>query len=170
MGVVDDIIRDLRNLASPENIERAGLDAFAEHQKRIFEDGRNADGGIIGKYSTDPLYVNPKNSPRTFSPKGKTGKTKFADGTPHVTRYFPTGYKGFRTAAGKVNPTVNLKLFGDLSRSYVPGFIGNKYCYGFISDKFDKIATGNEEHFRTSVFEASDQEVDIFIESLLEEL
>lgn len=167
---IRDIIADLSHVTSPANVERAGLTSFARHHARIFEDGKNANGGPIGQYSTEPTYVNPANSPRTFPTRGKGGQSKFKNGKPHATRYFPDGYKGFRSINGRPTNVVNLKLSGDLSRSYVPGLTRRGYAFGFISKAFSEIADGNESRFNAEIFAASDEEIDIFINTLTERL
>ena len=63
----------------------------ASNLRRIHNDGKAANGSNIGSYSTKPMYVSLKASPRKFTPKGKTGKTKFANGKSHKSGYFRDG-------------------------------------------------------------------------------
>jgi len=96
----------------------------AAQAKRIFEDGKKSDGTLIGKYdTTKSLYANPKwfKGGNKFKPlKGKTGKAKFKNGNPHVTRYFKN-YKELRNTLGrridKVNLQLNYDLFSDFANS-----------------------------------------------------
>ena len=75
-------------------------------------------------YSTNPLYVNPLFAPRKFGVKGKPynskpGRTKFANGEPHKTRYFEN-YTQYKLAI-KQKSFVNLVLFGNLQRAFRVG-------------------------------------------------
>jgi hypothetical protein len=91
----------------------------AMQSKRIFLEGKAKDGTSIGDYGYEELYVNPKNSPKKFTPRGKSGKTKKANGEKYVTGYF-ANYLEFKKTIGKnkgVN-TVDLQLFGELSRDW----------------------------------------------------
>lgn len=96
---------------------------------RIFEDGKKSDGNLIGQYdTTSPLYANPKNykGGGKFKPlKGKTGKSKFKDGTPHVTRWF-NNYKELRNTLGRRIDKVNLQLNYDLFSDFINAPKGSK--------------------------------------------
>lgn len=100
----------------------------AKQAKRIFEDGKKSDGSLIGKYNTtSSLYANPKwfKGGNKFKPlKGKTGKSKFKDGTPHKTRYFKN-YKELRNTLGRRIDTVNLQLNYDLFSDFANSSKGN---------------------------------------------
>ena len=48
---------------------------YASNIRRVHNSGQAVNGSSIGHYSTKPIYVNPKNSPVKFTPKGK-GITK----------------------------------------------------------------------------------------------
>lgn len=105
-------LRDLEQNNKPLAVAVAAT--HADQMKRIFVDGKDSGGGGIGSYnSTDPLYVNPKTAPRNFPKKGKTGKTKFKNGSDHKTGYF-TSYKAFRAGQGRQVSFVDLKLSGQL--------------------------------------------------------
>lgn len=89
--------------------------------KRIFDLKKNSQGGIIGEYSTKPIYVDPRDSPRSIGrPIGKSKKSKFKDGTDHKSRYFPGGYKEFKQKV-RGSTTVDLFLFSIFSKSYRGG-------------------------------------------------
>lgn len=156
----------LEALASPEVIRDAGLGLLALQKKRIFEEGKNSKGGQIGKYSTKPLYFDPKDSPVKFTPKGKTGKTQFADGKPHVTRYFPDGYKGVRGAAGRRTDRVNFDFTGKLRFSHTIGFQGQKVSLGFDSRREGEKAAGLERKFGP-VFDPTDEEMEAFADFII---
>jgi len=124
-------------IAKDEPLRLAALTAHKDMTKRIFVDGKNANDGNIGQYDTKrPLYVNPKKSPGAATgnkikgieglnpPTGKTGKTHFADGTPHKTTYL-NNYKEYRSRIGRKVDKVNLVLSGDLQSDFANGNIKN---------------------------------------------
>lgn len=46
-------------------------DIMAIQSRRIFFEGKNTYGGIIGRYESKDIYVQVKDSPKSFVPKGK---------------------------------------------------------------------------------------------------
>lgn len=46
------------------------------------------------------------------------GKSKFKDGTPHKSKYFATGYKGYRENVGRQTGYVDLKMTGELRMDF----------------------------------------------------
>lgn len=84
--------------------------------ERIFLEGKDANGSDIGKYSTEPIYVNPKSAPRSFATKGKNGQTKFKNGKSHKTGYFAE-YGNFKATIGE-GDRVNLRLFRNFEVSF----------------------------------------------------
>ena len=116
-------IQELVKFCKP--LEIAARDTMAMQAGRIFVEGKDSADSSIGKYSTKPLYLNPKKSPKKFAVKGKTGKSKFKNGKPHQTRYFADGYKGFRNTIGRQTKFVDLSLVGDLQSDFANSpFIG----------------------------------------------
>lgn len=96
----------------------AATSIHSKQVQRVFEEGKNSKGTKIGIYdSSNSLYVNPKNAPRSVPLKGKTGRTAFKSGKRHVTGYFPS-YKAFRQQQGRPTSFVNLTLFGRLKSDY----------------------------------------------------
>ena len=97
------------------------LAAFSVHSmvaERIFEKGQNAGDGKIGDYNNSKkIYVNPKISPKKFTAKGKSGKTKFKNGNSHKTGFFDS-YKSFRQKIGRQTAFVDLKLSGQLQKDF----------------------------------------------------
>lgn len=95
-------------------LARAVATTHADQMQRIFTEGKDSTGAKIGQYnSTDPLYVDPKTSPRRFPTKGKTGETRFKNGKAHKTGFF-SSYKAFRASQGRQTSYVDLKLHGQL--------------------------------------------------------
>jgi hypothetical protein len=113
-GYIQEQRRRLAELLSGKAMGIAVQNTHVKQMERIFEEGDNSKGGNIGKYnSTDPIYVNPSTSPKSFPTKGKTGKTKFQDGKSHKTGYFES-YKEYRQKIGRETGSVNLVLSGQL--------------------------------------------------------
>lgn len=74
---------------------------------RVFSKGQSPQGDKIGSYSTKPISISADQSPKSFGSK----KSKF----------FPGGYKEFRSFAGRESGFVNLGLFGQLQSDYLNG-------------------------------------------------
>lgn len=106
---LDRIITALQTDNKP--FKQAVQDIHVMRMRRIFQQGEKADGSPIGSYSTRPFYMNPKNSPKKFSGKGKNDKRS---NKTHATRYFAGGYKEFRGFIGRPNTHVDLGLTYDL--------------------------------------------------------
>ncbi len=112
----------------------------AMQSKRIFIEGKNADGGIIGEYKGGGIYVSPNANKdlKSFPLTGKDGisenkkiysiKTKKAlkNKSSHRTGYFEN-YLAFKKAIGKnkLIQTVDLNLTGELHRHWANGDIAN---------------------------------------------
>jgi len=112
----------LAQLATGKPIAIAAQDTHVKMVERIFEDGKAANGSKHKYNDSDPLYVNPKNSPKNFPKKGKDGKTKFKNGKDHKTGYFDS-YKDFRQSIGRETGFVNLNLFGILQSDFAKGVV-----------------------------------------------
>lgn len=122
---LDRQLRDLETKNTPFRI--AVQTVHALRMERIFDDGRSRDGLLIGRYSTKPLYIDPKKSGFSFQTKGKTKSTilRIADirgtgkihkvrlkkgGAIRKTRYFAKGYKEFRQLVNRPTNRVDLGL------------------------------------------------------------
>jgi hypothetical protein len=112
----------LEKLKTGVAVQIAAQDTHVKMVERIFEEGKTAQGNTLGYNTTDPLYVNPKNSPKNFQKKGKEGKTKFDNGKDHKTGYFDS-YADFRRAIGKTTSFMNLNLFGVFQNDFAKGVI-----------------------------------------------
>lgn len=95
---------------------------MALQSNRIFTKGFNKNGSVIGDYEDKEVYIDPKNSPKKFTPKGKNGKTKKANGEPYKTGYFANWLEFKKTIGKNKNiSTVDLLYKGELSRSWSNG-------------------------------------------------
>lgn len=121
-------------------LSQLAFHVHASNIRRVHQQGLNPQGRAIGKYSVRPIYVNPSQSPVKFSPRGKNGGTVFNNGKRRKTRYFAGGYKGFKKQIGRLRETdnVNLRLFGDLQRGFIPEKRGNKWVIGLVGSQVEK--------------------------------
>ena len=141
------------------------LNLQADMIERVFDGGKDVDGTPIGKYSTKPLYVSLKGQTsqyRSSSLKGKgkySNSSKFENGNPRKSQYFPDGYSGFRAAVGRQNSKVDLRLSGSLLGSIQVGQTQGAITLGFNNDEQFKKAVGNEARFNKTIFSASEPEL-----------
>lgn len=98
--------------------------------RRVFLEGKNADGSKIGDYSSKDIWINPNKmhvrNQKGFNPlTGKQGNTEFKTNPTRKrkTSYFE-GWKGFRKAQGLRSDFINLNYTGDL-KSDVENPVGN---------------------------------------------
>lgn len=133
---------------------------------RIFVNGDDSNDQKIGSYnSTDPIYVNPKNSPRKFA----TGK--FKNGQPRKTKKFQS-YKSFRQAVGRKTNVVNLNLFGILQNDFITGLRKvDKNTYESVLKQAINVkkVNGQEKHWGKDIFSLSKHEREQFFETIRRE-
>lgn len=92
-------------------------------EKRIFDKGKDGNGGDIGTYSTKPLYVNPNlpTNRKKFPVKGKyNSSTKFKNGRTRKTSYF-SGYTAYKQSQGMatLGSKVNLQVTKHFRRAFL---------------------------------------------------
>lgn len=122
---VDSYIKELdkrvKKIGEANVIFGAAAATHRKYVKRIFEEGLNCNNSPHGNYSTRSTYINTvTNSPKALSPKGKTGKAKFANGQSHKSTYFSKGYRQFKQRIGR-GSKVNFRLFDDLKLDLTTG-------------------------------------------------
>jgi arylsulfatase A-like enzyme len=131
---------------------------LGEVKTRIHEEGKAADGSDIGQYdTTHPLYVNPKNSPKSFPTKGKTGKTRFKNGRQHATGYFDS-YKSFRDEIGRPTDRVNLSLSGQMNNQFVVIATDKGYGLGWNNEEMPERAEGLAKKYGKEIWALSETE------------
>lgn len=171
--VLSNIEGKLKKASDVSKLNRTiGTYLKASNLRRIHNEGLGVNGSPIGAYSVKPIYVNPKNSPRKFAPKGKTGRTFFitnkadrkkfesrygirVSGLMHRTKYFAAGYFGFRAAIGREVSVVNLQLSGKLLKDWLMEQQENAFIIGFRSRYGTKISEGNEKRFGKKIWGVS---------------
>lgn len=160
--------------------------------ERIFTNGENTSGSVIGQYDTKtPMYVNPNKAPRSTRgsfgagqgkfeglkpPTGKRGDTKFKSGKPHKTT-FVNNYKDLRNRMGRRTDRVNLTMFGNLKSNFenrsrgVPSATkvnNNEYIVGLDAENSEK-KSGLENKYG-EIFHHTQTELTKFPEILGKEL
>lgn len=126
-------INKLNDAIRSDRLNRTALTTvLALEKKRIFEDGKDSNGGQIGQYSTNPISIAKKDQAR------QTGKT-----------YFKGGYSEYKTAIGKNPGFVNLRNKDQMRMDYGVLKNGQSWGLGFqngdnfnksqwLQDKYDK--------------------------------
>lgn len=119
---------------------------------RIFQKGLNSTNGSIGAYSTEEIRMSRSQFPQKskFKPAKKGGKSMLFEG----------GYSEFRTLNGRTVSVVNLNLFGDLQTSLQAGMSGGGFVVGIVGAENAKKSTGNEKHFKSSIFTPTADEIE----------
>lgn len=109
----------------------------AEVSRRIHSAGKNSNDAPIGNYSTKPMYVSLSAVPKPKGVgRGKSGQTKFKDGSPHRSKYYASGYLDYKTDVGRNKlGTVNLSLTGQLSNQFSVIATSNGYGLGWSNDE-----------------------------------
>lgn len=143
----DSLIDQLNRLMQPDAVMVATLSTvLAAQKKRIFQQGKSAEGAKIGSYSTKPISISRKNQARN------TGRT-----------HFPGGYRQYKSLTGKGSGFVNLRNTDQMMMDYGVHVVGLKqYGLGFNNEfNFDK-SNWNEDHFDKEIFAESDAEDRLF--------
>jgi len=126
-------------IAETKPLFDAVVNNVADRAERIFVNGGVGPGGSRENYSPNPLYKNPDIAPRKFPVRGKDGESKFKNGKPHKTAYFPN-YSAYKRQIGRTS-FVNLIEFGNFERGFRTGIKlqGNKVIH------FIRIGTDNPQ-------------------------
>ena len=122
----------------------------ADFSERVFEDGKAADGTMIGVYSERPW--NAKEELSGYS--GLLPISKLKGQT-----FFKGGYKELRGKLGREKEFVNLDLTGSLRLSVKVGQISGNAAVGIVGNEDAKKAKDNEKHFKKVIFGASQPEI-----------
>lgn len=163
---------------------------LASIKNRIQQKGEKTDGGMIGQYSTTPMYATREQFDKqsAFKPQGKgqikeNGKVKremgMVDGVKkHIIKrksgiverksmYLPYGYKQLREIQGKNVAFIDLTYRGDLMLSYQLTNKDNNIVLGFNKESEALKREGLEERFGIA-FSPSKQEIEDYKEEVEE--
>lgn len=159
------IVRQITELAENDKplFEAVGS-ITAMRNRRIFNDGKNSNGGKIGAYSTKRMLATQKQflTKNSFKPtmvKQKNGKSrplflKFPNSKKAVpVMVLEGGYKEFRQLNGRPTNTVNLNLYG-LVRSDFTTFqpvSKNKFISGPFRDENQKKLLGLQRKYGSPI-------------------
>lgn len=173
---LDKSVKNLKNFTEP--LKLAAYTTTAKMGERIFDEGKTTDGTKIGSYSDEPIYVSLSVAPKPKGrPTGKTGKSKFASGKKagqdHKSKYFDTGYKGYRENVGRQTDKVDLSLtgelrldFGNQKKNAEPRKITDfEYQIQLNKDIDRKKASGAEEKYG-EIFNLSEPERELFFNTI----
>jgi hypothetical protein len=147
--------------------------ALTATRARIHERGQAADGSAIGAYSTTPMYVSAADAkaPNPGDPIGKTGKTVFANGNPHKSRYFAGGYNEYKTAIGlNAAGSVNLTLTGEMRDTYEVIKTADGYGLGWDDDELSKRAAALEDRYGKKIWTLTADERKALIDTVTDKL
>lgn len=140
------IVADLEKAILDDRRTRVALSTtLAIHKRRIFEEGKAANGSEIGKYSTKPASISKKKQAR------QTGHT-----------YFPGGYSQYKKEVGKNPGKVILRDSDQMYTDYGLRGSAGDYGFGFQNDFNTDKSVWNEDHFNKDIFQLSEQEMEVF--------
>jgi hypothetical protein len=145
----ESIARRLTEQTVQDAMRTAAIDVLADASDRIFEKGLDSSNDTIGQYSTKPIYISKKNSPK------KAGIEKKS------TYYFPGGYKQFKSEI-KGTSKVNLQVFGRLRNSYKASkevVSGYSLKYELNSEESAQKKEWVEENFNKDIFSLTKDEI-----------
>lgn len=146
-GLIDRINAEVR---SERNMRVALSTTLAIHKPRIFEQGLDSNGSKIGTYGTNPISISKKNQAR------QTGQT-----------HFKGGYAEYKTAIGKNPGFVNLRNTDQMMSDYGLVSTGSTFGFGFTNEANSNKADWMTDKYETTIFAASDKEVEVFVDTLL---
>lgn len=148
------LINKINDAIKSEKHQRVALTTtLAVHKPRIFQQGKDAEGSQIGKYSTKPISISKKNQARA------TGQT-----------YFKGGYAQYIGAIGKDNSSVHLRATDQMMTDYGLTFSGGKFGFGFQNDVNGEKSEWMTTKYQKDIFALSDSEVDVLANVLVEQL
>ncbi len=176
---IEELQRIVQVLQNDKNIQArvttvGAFATLAEYKTRIFTEGKASSGAKIGSYDTSPFYASseslrglPKGK---FNKKGKTGKSKFKSGKSHKSTYLKSGYKEFRSKAGRQNSKVDLNLTGASQQTIQVGTKGDQTVIGFTDPKRMVILEAKERKYGKDIFTLSQQEQAVYQETVDREI
>lgn len=129
---------------------RAALSTvLAIHKRRIFQQGKDASGNQIGKYSTKPISIPLSRQARN------TGRTRFKG-----------GYDEYKRAIGKNPGFVNLRDKDQMQMDYGLIVSGDNFGFGFQNSFNYQKSQWAEEKYDKEIFAPSDQELNVLADTL----
>jgi hypothetical protein len=138
-----ELIDELNELKKTDKVLQSVLSTMqVVISERIFDEGKDANDGLIGVYSTKPISISKKNQSRN------TGHS-----------YFSQGYKQYKGEVGQDNSKVNLVDSGQMRDDWSIIRIDDRaYGLGFKNELNSEKADGNEDRFGKEIFAQSPSE------------
>lgn len=166
---IADLLKAIRSRIMMEEeriVTTAAFAVLAELIDRIFREGKDSNGGKIGDYSTDEIWikipysgVNNSRLKKKGKPKGKDKKAKETKST----MYFNGGYADFRKKVGRQNSTVDLNLSGELARNVIVAKKSDSIVIGISTYENAKKANSLEEKYKKNIFSLTNEEKSLFL-------
>lgn len=161
----DDVLKAVKEFEDPQFVSsitrQIASVALADMIIRVTDEGLAADGTKIGQYSTDPMYVSGSATPPPKSPLvGKEGEAKKKNGQPYKSKYYASGYQGYKTEIGRnVLGSVNLSLKGTMIADFslnnnfsdAPIQTSKGWGLGFRQKLNADILKGNELKYKKAI-------------------
>ena len=152
-------------------MHKAADEALHATRQRIHTQGRAGDDSAIGSYSTTPIYVSTSRTPAPGQAVGKSGKSVFASGREHLSRYFAGGYNEYKTTIGRNDAgSVNLTLTGEMRDSYQVIKTSEGYGLGWTDEEMNQRAAALEQKYGKKIWTLTEAERKALIESVEKEL
>ena len=176
--VIRNLTIDLKTTTDPNKLSRVGAEQLiGDMIRRIHYEGLSGNGGLIGNYSTEPIYVSlnafvrkkgkvvksatgkPIGGGKILRGKGKNSESDvFDNGKKRKSRYFEQGYLEYHDEMGN-GTKVNLTLTGQLSNDLQVAPAGKYFGLGF-SQYGMRIYPGLENHFNVFIWIPTNDEKD----------
>lgn len=147
-------------------------------QRRIFNEGKKADGSAIGSYSMKVMYLNVGSFSKANPLLGSgvaaglgtalARQKRFKNGKARKTLKLEKGYYQLRTLAKRQNSYVDTELTGELRDSIITGSFGRRAVLGFLNNRNVKKAGYLEDKFNGDIYNPSESEIQLTINVVLD--
>ena len=134
---LSDKLQEIADRLDAQAVDVAVVQSMTELQadfiQRVFVDGKDSDGQLLGTYSEKPNYFSKEKFVRksAFKAQGKNGDTAFKVVTrQRKTMYLPQGYKQLREVQARPTDHVNLDYSGSLKNAYRVFKFGSEVLLG----------------------------------------
>jgi len=141
------LIEDVNKMIQMNQVYIAAVNTvMVAQKKRIFQDGKAANGSQIGQYGTKPISIAKDKQAKN------TGKT-----------YFKGGYREYKSLVGKGASFVNLRNTDQTMMDLGTTVSGNEYGIGFNNEFNANKMEWNETRFNKDISITSDAEDELFL-------
>lgn len=148
----------------------AADEALTSSRERIHAKGTASDSSAIGQYDKTPMYVSVSRIPSPGEATGKRGKSIFANGKTHRSRYFAGGYDEYKKAAGQNTGSVDLTLTGGMRDGYHLIKTSEGYGLGWDEEEMVQRAAALEEKYGKKIWSLTDSERRSLVQAVAEKI